>query len=136
MYKTHDKAVINCKNMAIEAGLIQVFSTRTVLSYWFLLCFYAFYCISLFRNFQHKKVFSMKFCEFHFLSKFCEFFLFSISRKTGDSNVHHTVVYNVQSLFRTFSYHSIIVASYVFFCVGLAASLCAEQFLLLLIKYL
>ena len=39
-YKTYDKANINCKNMAIEAGLIQLFGTSAVLFYWFLLLFF------------------------------------------------------------------------------------------------
>ena len=49
--KHNVQAIINCKNMGTEEGLIQIFGTSTVLTvffycfFFFLLCFNAFYCI-------------------------------------------------------------------------------------------
>ena len=39
MYKTYDRASINCKNRAIEVGLIQIFGTSAALLYFNSFCF-------------------------------------------------------------------------------------------------
>ena len=79
----HDKASINCKNMASETRVNTVNrfdpDLRRMLNFVLivLLCFYAF--LTVFSMFQKvlalKFVFSMKFCEFGFLPEFCDFFL-------------------------------------------------------------
>ena len=89
MYKTYDKAIINCKNMATEEDP----------AFWIQFCvmvFMIFYCIFSISKFSALKItFSAKFSEFHFLSKFCELFLFSLLRKTGDSN-YNTIINLIQ----------------------------------------
>ena len=77
----YDKAIISCKRMATEAGLIQIFGARAVLGFCFVFMLFTVY--STFQNFRNKKkLCSVKFCEFRFLPKFHEMFPFSTSRKT------------------------------------------------------
>ena len=84
-YKTYDKAIINCKNMATEAGWMPYFRR---LHSCVLFCFYAFLLyFPYFKIFGIKIAFSVNSVIFpdSVIS-----FLFSVSRKTGDS----TIMYN------------------------------------------
>ena len=91
MYKTYDSAIIMCKNMTTEARVntanrfdpffrrIQSFVLLVFAQFLFILYFDFFFFIKI--------MFSMKFSEFCVLPEFREFFLFSVSRKIGDSRL-------------------------------------------------
>ena len=92
MYKTYNRAIINCKNMATETRKIN--ANRFDPNIWcmqsfvllvncfvFMFFFPCMFCILKFLS--SKILFSMIFREFHFLLEFCEHFLFSVSRKLG-----------------------------------------------------
>ena len=88
MYKTVTFAK-NCKNMAAEVGLIQIFSASavwTILFYWFLLCFVCFFLL-YFEIFGIKNHIFREILWILFSPWIPWIFLFSLLRKTEVSTL-------------------------------------------------